>query len=247
MTKTSKATKIAAMILTLAMLCSMFCIIGSATAGAATYRVSLYSLDKTFAKYGADTYDAYIQTRDNAADQQVYVHYNYLDGQSWHDSKATYVATLEDGSKIWKASFSSFNTQFAIKYVADGETFWDNNNGKDYTRTDVLGTAPVVAERLGYQYDKKAFKVNALLQNYAYNKSVFVRYTTDGWKTSKDQALNYSKTNANGTETWTTTLNLSDYQYAANFEYAICYRVYGTEYWANNFGKNYNGNFQIYQ
>ena len=35
MTKTSKATKIAAMILTLAMLCSMFCIIGSATAGAA--------------------------------------------------------------------------------------------------------------------------------------------------------------------------------------------------------------------
>ena len=120
MTKTSKATKIAAMILTLAMLCSMFCIIGSATAGAATYRVSLYSLDKTFAKYGADTYDAYIQTRDNAADQQVYVHYNYLDGQSWHDSKATYVATLEDGSKIWKASFSSFYTQFAIKYVAAG-------------------------------------------------------------------------------------------------------------------------------
>ena len=101
-------------------------------------------------------------------------------------------------------------------------------------------------ERLGYQYDKSNFKVNAVLQNYAYNKSVFVRYTTDGWKSYNDKALNYSKTNANGTETWTTDLNLANYSNASDFQYAICYRVYGTEYWANNFGKNYDGLYYIH-
>ena len=246
MTKTSKTTKIAAIVLTLAMVFSMFCIIGATTAGAATQRVSLYSSNVYFAKYGAATYEVYVKTNDNASNQEVYVHYNYLDNMAWNDSKASYVTTLEDGSKIWKATFSSYNTRYAIKYVADGETFWDNNNGKDYTGSDVLGTAPVTSERLGYQYDKNNFQVNAVLQNYAYNKSVFVRYTTDGWKTSNDQALTYSKTNANGTETWTAKLNLADYTNYADFQYAICYRVYGTEYWANNFSQNYNGSYYIY-
>ena len=246
MTKTRKSTKIAALVLTLAMVCSMFCIIGATHAGAATQRVSMYSSNVNFSKYGAETYEVYVKTNDNASDQQVYVHYNYMDNMDWKDSKASYVTTLEDGSKIWKAMFSSFNAQYAIKYIADGETFWDNKNGKNYDGTEAAGVAPVVSERLGYQYDKSNFKVNAVLQNYAYNKSVFVRYTTDGWKSYNDKALNYSKTNANGTETWTTDLNLANYSNASDFQYAICYRVYGTEYWANNFGKNYDGLYYIH-
>ena len=248
MTKTRKSTKIAAFILTLAMFCSMFCIIGATHAGAATQRVSMYSSNVSFAKYGAATYEVFVKTNDAASDQQVYVHYNYMDNMAWKDSKASYVATLDDGSKIWKAVFSSFNTRYAIKYVADGETFWDNNNGKDYTGADVIGSAPVASERLGYQYDKANYQINAVLQNYAYNKSVFVRYTTDGWKTFGDQALSYNKTNANanGTETWTTKLDLANYSNVDDFQYAICYSVYGTEYWANNFGENYNGMYYIY-
>lgn len=246
MTKTRKSTKIAAFILTLAMFCSMFCIIGATHAGAATQRVSMYSSNVSFAKYGAATYEVFVKTNDAASDQQVYVHYNYMDNMAWKDSKASYVATLDDGSKIWKAVFSSFNTRYAIKYVADGETFWDNNNGKDYTGADVIGSAPVASERLGYQYDKANYQINAVLQNYAYNKSVFVRYTTDGWKTFDDQALIYNKTNANGTETWTSKLDLANYSNVDDFQYAICYSVYGTEYWANNFGENYNGMYYIH-
>lgn len=247
MTQTRKTTKIAAFVLTLAMLLSAFCIAGTATAGAATDRVSLYSSNVYFSKYGASTYEVFVQTKDNASNQQVFIHYNYMNDTEWKDSEATYVTTLNDGSKIWKATFSSFDTKYAIKYIADGETFWDNNNGKDYNGSETIGVAPVVSQRLGYQYNKENFKVNAVLQNYAYQKNVFVRYTTDGWKTCKDQALNYSASNNDGTETWTTALNVADNASYTDFQYAICYQVNGQEFWANNFGANYNGNYYIYR
>lgn len=244
MTKTKKTSRIASLVLTFAMLLSVLCIAGTATAGAATDRVSLYSSSVTFSKYGGKTYEVYVQTRDNAYNQKVTIHYNYVDTMGWQDANATYVTTLSDGSKIWRAMFSSFNTQFAIKYEADGQVIWDNNYGRNYNGTEVIGTAPIAAESLGYQYDNSNYQINAVLQNYAYNKNVFVRYTTDGWRTYQDKALGYNNTNADGTETWTTRVNISGA--TQNFQYAICYQVNGTEFWANNFGANYNYNFCIH-
>lgn len=242
MTKTSKTTKIAAMMLTIAMLLGMLCIVGATNASAATDRVSLYSSSVTFSKYGSSNREVFIKTNDNAANQEVYVHYCYMDNQPWQDAKAEYVTTLSDGSKIWKANFSSFNTKYAIKYVADGQEIWDNNNGKDYTAADVCGSAPVTVARTGYAYYNLPIK--AVLQNYAYNKNVFVRYTTDGWKTFKDKNLSYSSTNDNGTENWTVTL---DDATNSNIEYAVCYQVNGSEFWANNFGANYDGTYYIHK
>ena len=247
-TRKSHSVRIASIVLTLAMLLSVFCIAGSVSAGAVTDRVSLYSNSVHFSKYGGNSYEIYVQTRDNAKDQKVYIHYNYLDSMAWQDAEAAYYTTLSDGSKIWRAYFSSFNTRFAIKYVADGVTYWDNNNGKDYNGAEVIGSAPVSAERLGRQYySSNGYRVSAVLQNLAYHKNVFVRYTTDGWKSWKDQSMSYSKTNADGTETWTATLDYANNSYASDgFEYAICYRVNGQEYWANNFGKNYDNTYYIH-
>ena len=92
----------------------------------------------------------------------------------------------------------------------------------------------------------RTYQINAVLQNYAYHKNVFVRYTTDGWNSYSDQALGYSKTNADGTETWTTKINIENIADYSDFEYAICYQVNGTEFWANHFGANYNLNFSIH-
>lgn len=247
MTKTTKKNRIAAILLTLAMTLGMFSAFGVTNASAATDKVSLYSSNITFTKYGARTYEVFIQTRDNAYNQEVYVHYNYMDSLGWSSTKAEYVTTLNDGSKIWKAYFSSFNTQYAIKFVADGREYWDNNYGRDYNGTERLGTAPITAERSAApSYNSNTFLVSAVLQNYAYNKNVFVRYTTDNWRTYKDQALNYSNTYDDGTECWKTVI--SDYYGAFNdnFQYALCYQVNGQEYWANNFGANYNGSFYIH-
>ena len=245
MEKTRKSTKLFAAVLSLVMILGTVCVFGTLNAGAATERVSLYSSDITFSKYGITTSEIFVQTKDNASDQQVFIHYNYLNGSEWMDAKADYVTTLSDGGKIWRAVINSFNTEYAIKYVADGEEIWDNNNGKNYTTDDILGVAPVTAQSLGYQYSSY-YTVNAVVQNYAYDKDVTVRYTTDGWNSFKDEKLSYSKTNANGTETWTADID-AHFLNRDNFEYAICYKVNGKEFWANNFGANYDINFCIHK
>ena len=251
MTKTRKTTRFTSFVLTLAIMLSVFCMAGATTASAATDKVSLYSSGVTFTKYGANTYEIFIQTKDNAQDQQVYVHYFYMSNLDWADAEAEYVATLSDGSKIWKAYLTSFDCKYAIKYVADGVTYWDNNNGNDYNGTEVIGTAPIaVNRRSGFYYNFDNYQINVVLQNYAYEKNVFVRYTTDGWNSYNDQALSYSETNADGTETWTGNIDISsiianNYAYG-DFEYAVCYQVNGTEYWANYFGNNYDINYCIH-
>ena len=249
MKTTVKASKkITAIVLTVVMLFSLICVAGTVSAGAATSQVSLYSAAPIFQKYGMTTYEVYIQTKVNANNQKVYVHYNYVNYEPWRDVEAQYFTTLDDGSKIWKATFTSINTKYCIKYVADGVTYWDNNNGRDYTYGNSIGSAPVFAERIGYQYSYQSFTVNALLQNYAYHKNVFVRYTTDGWNSCHDFAMSYSSTKEDGTEEWTANLPISAYDtYIGNFQYAICYQVNGREYWANNFGANFDGYYYIHK
>jgi hypothetical protein len=53
------------------------------------------------------------------------------------------------------------------------------------------------------------------------------------------------KTNANGTETWTADID-AHFLNRDNFEYAICYKVNGKEFWANNFGANYDFSYCIH-
>ena len=251
MTQTHKTTRFTSIVITLAILLSVFCIAGATNASAATERVSLYSSSVTFAKYGAETYEIFIKTNDNAQDQQVYVHYFYMSSLDWADAEAEYVTTLGDGSKIWKAYLTSFDCQYAIKYVADGVTYWDNNNGANYNGTETIVAAPVaVKRRSSLVYNLSNYQIDVVLQNYAYEKNVFVRYTTDGWNSYNDQALSYSETNADGTETWTGNIDISsiianNYNYS-DFEYAVCYQVNGTEYWANYFGNNYDINYSIH-
>ena len=116
--------------------------------------------------------------------------------------------------------------------------------GAEFFLSDDSPTTPDLSISHKYLAHGDTYKVNAVLQNYAYNKNVFVRYTTDGWKSFKDQKLTYSSTNANGTENWTTTVYDAT---NSNIEYAVCYQVNGTEFWANNFGANYDGTYYIHR
>jgi hypothetical protein len=248
----TRTVKIASIVLALAMMLSIFTVFGTVSAGAAAKnRVSLYCASPTFSKYGMTSYEVYIQTKDDCKDQKVYVHYNYMNNEKWRDQEAELYKVMNDGSKIWKANFTSYNTRYCIKYVANGVTYWDNNNGKDYTYGTSIGSNnAITSERYGYQYNDwyKGFEIGAVLQNYGYHKNVFVRYTTDGWKSHHDQALSYKTTNNDGTETWKTEVTLSNADaHSENFRYAICYQVNGKEYWANNFGENYDRNYYIYR
>ena len=78
MTKTNVFKKSVSLALAFTMLLSLFCIMSKTNVGAVTDRVSMYSSDVTFVKYGMVTRNIYIKTTDNASSQQVYVHYNYM-------------------------------------------------------------------------------------------------------------------------------------------------------------------------
>lgn len=224
------------------LVCAFFMFTGT-TASAATGTVKMYSTETYFCKYGITGTYVYVQTKDNAANQQVTVHYNYLKGQEWRDSDAEYFTTLSDGSKLWKAYITSYNTEYAIKYVADGVTTWDNNNGKNY-KSEALGTAPITVNRSGLIYLPNQ-TIYATLQNYAYHKDVKVRYTVDNWASYKDIPMHYVSTNENGTENWTANIQENTFD-TTGFEYCVSYTVNGTTFWANNFNQNYNALYRVY-
>jgi len=237
----STVKKTVSVITVLCILVSAFCVITGAAGAASNDRVKMYSAETYFCKYGITGTYVYVQTKDNASNQQVTVHYNYLKGQDWMDTDAEYFTTLNDGSKLWKAYINSYNTEYAIKYVADGVTIWDNNNGKTST-TEKIGTAPITALRTNNFYG--SFTVNANLKNFAYEKDVKVRYTTDGWASFKDVPMHYVSTGADGNELWSATVN--DTWNTGSFQYCISYTANGNTYWANNFGANYDATYRVY-
>ena len=243
MSKTVSVKKVISIVTVLSIIICAFTMVSGVSANAATDRVSLYSTEIYFSKYGMTGTNVYVQTKDNASNQKVSIHYNYLKGQAWMDSDAEYVTTLEDGSKIWKAYITSYNTEYAIRYVADGKTYWDNNNGKNYKR-EAIGTAPITVNRGSYPYFSY-YTVSATLQNYAYHKDVKVRYTDNNWKTFKDAPLSYKYTNEDGTEQWATAVTANPANYS-DFQYCVYYTVNGKTYWANNFGKNYDVSYRVY-
>lgn len=235
MIKTTAFKKTLTFLLALSMLFCCAGTFGNVQASAATDKVSMYYFEPYFRSYGAYVY---IQTKDNASNQQVYVHYNDANTfGGWKDAEAEYITTLADGSKIWKAYTFSYDLEYAIKYVADGQTYWDNNNGNNYHK-EILGTAPIKVNRR-YSGD-----FNVTLQNYAYQKNVQIRYTEDNWKTYKDVPLSYQSTNSDGTENWSVDLKL-DNNMTDEFHYCAYYQVNNQTYWENNLGENYDRNYYI--
>lgn len=236
--------KAVSLLMVLAMLVCCTAMLGTVQASADSGRVSMYMYEPVFSKYGSTSAYVYVQTKDNASNQQVIVHYNDVSGYPWLDAEAEYFTTLSDGSKIWRAYIGSHNTEYAIKYVADGVTYWDNNNGNNY-HSEYLGSAPITVNRGAYQYGSDNYEVNVTLQNYGYVKDVAVRYTLNNWASYQEASMSYVKTNDNGTELWTVKLPVSSDQYGS-LEYCVRYTVNGVTYWANNFGENYTTSYYVH-
>ncbi len=215
----------------------------SVTASAATDKVSLYSSEVCNRMNGMIGTTVYVQTKDDASNQSVTLHYNQGAGRGWTDQGAEYVTTLEDGSKIWKTFLRSYDLEYVIKYEGDGEVTWDNNDGKNY-KEGILGTAPIAVNRSQFAYLSR-FTVNATVQNLGFAKDIKVRYTTDNWNTVKEAEMAYDKTNADGTEQWKAIIS-EDVASTPSFQFCVSYTVNGQTFWANNFGSNYDANFRIY-
>lgn len=240
--------KTLSIVMAIVMVASLIASFGCVNASADSHYVSMYLSDMYYYRHSFISRHIYVKTDANAANQQVVIHYENGENQPWADEEAEFVDYLSDGSKLWKADVTSsgYCTDFAVKYVADGVTYWDNNNGQNYGDYN-LGSAPITVERQGYP---GAFSIGsthtitANLQNYAYEKNVFLRYTNDGWNTYTDVPMSYDSTNDNGTENWKGTLEKTTESYE-DFQFCVCYQANGQTYWANNFGQNYNAYFCV--
>lgn len=239
--------KLSAIMLAFAMLCGvcgMYIIPENEnTAYASESPVKMYYCDQVINWRGSVQYIVYIQIdAKSAANKAVYVHHS-AGTNEWQDVAATYVAHLDNDTEIWSATVSGYaiGEEYAIKYIGDGQTYWDNNNGKNYTCDNVLGQANIIVDRLSYQ-QPSYYKIKAILKNLAPVKIIKVRYTQDNWATYQEAALSYSSTYYIDTEeyeTWDVTLNLDENK-MDSFQYCVSYEVNGETYWDSKFGANYD-------
>ena len=245
--KTGKKIKnVTVIILALAMIFGVFGISGmEVTVKASDSPVKMYYCDHVLSYHGSVTVTVYVQVDSrSAANRQVYIHHSGFSSGDWGDVEATYFTKLDDNTEIWKASIYGIeaNLKYAIKYIGDGKTYWDNNNGNNYGY-DITGAANVKAGRLVFGSNYAGVNVTAVVKNIAYDKKVIVRYTLDNWKTYEEKSLSYSK-GIEGTndEIWSTGVSFGDSGYK-DFHFCISYEVNGQTYWDNNFGANFDSSY----
>ena len=159
--------------------------------------------------------------------------------------------------------------QFAIEYIVNGQTYWDNNGGNNYFINNSdgmflqdglnvsLDTYTTYLQNYSYSPSPTSFfSVVVDVRNIGYSKNVTMVYTTDNWKTTKTAALSFAQyyaigdgvslvnPNRFGIERWTNYMNVDST--VKTIQLAISYKVNGVEYWDNNYGKNYQIQLQKY-
>jgi hypothetical protein len=216
-------------------------------------------------KYGRYDYTRrfQVEVRNMSFAKKVNIRHKMTDS-TWKDFPLNYLVSTSDNTEIWAAdiTFSNYNNppsaffadQFVAWFESNGVQYWDNNNGQNYSMQDLEGTMlrsdfNVAVDTYFSAFNSSGFYVDVDVRNIAYSKQVSVVYTTDGWVTSHTTSLNFvpyftvgaaqviSSPNKWGMERWLTNISLPSN--VTKIEYAVKYKVNGTDYWDNNFGHNF--------
>jgi hypothetical protein len=75
--------------------------------------------------------------------------------------------------------------------------------------------------------------------NVAYQKSVFIRSTANGWASHTDTHATFGSCVSATTERFFATLSVPSYSAGTKLEFAVCYKAGTQEFWDNNSGRNY--------
>jgi len=230
-----------------------------------------------YAGYGYyyNTKTFYVEVANLAYQKNVFAHQQMGNGL-WQDFPLKYLNSIGDNTEMWGLvyDYSGWGTSnnlgdsFAIKYVVNGQTYWDNNSGKNYT---VCGSEGMYLQNgvnisvdtsFSYYSSNSAtstsnFYIVADVRNIAMTKNVTVVYSTDGWKTTLTSPLSFSKDFAIGDEAFLISPNVFGIERWVGsiimksssqkfIQFAVSYTVNGQTYWDNNFGNNYQLQVQNY-
>ncbi|WP_433942962.1 hypothetical protein [Paenibacillus sp. SN-8-1] len=235
---------------------AIFALTFAPSAFASDQPVQLISANIYTYKYGYVAFSGSVEVSNLSYQKNVTIHYNPGDGH-WYDTSASYQGPTDSSHEKWnfEVSTSSVNNtnpqlanaqyiQFAIKYEVGGQTYWDNNNGQNYSvsrnnmSSTILGK-PNVLRASDYLY-QNTFSGDVFVKNLDYTKTVKIVYTTDNWNTTKEgYASYYQSVNADDSvQDWHFSFNNIDSS-ISQIKYAISYTVKGQTYWDNNYGNNY--------
>ena len=163
-------------------------------------------------------------------------------GAAWKNIDTSYAGSLPENRELWVALASNGEGEFVAKYTVNGATYWDNNDGMNYRFPQAFDEFAVLA---GSNYKvvlgianlaENVFRVDVGVQNLAYSKVVGVIYTLDNWATVQTVYGNYVWTMKSGLEIWSVSAPVGG---ATEVKFAVFYQVAGSEYWDNNFWRNY--------
>lgn len=199
-----------------------------------------------------------------AYNKAVYAHLAQPGG-SWIDVPLTYNRSISGNREVWTAVYqpainTTYDPVFALKYVVNGQTYWDNNAGQNYTIARDSGAKLTTglnvyssnyAPTVNIGLNSTAFYGGVTVRNLSPTKTVRIHYSTNNWASTQVATAAYSSSywygaystasnpNPYGFEEWSFNLNVGS---ANQVDYAIEYVVNGQTYWDNNYGLNYHVN-----
>jgi hypothetical protein len=237
-------------------------LLAGATPAAAADQVGLLYMKAGFTFGGAYAY-GYAEVQNLGFEKKVTAIYRVAGGD-WVEAPATYVAPTHDGLEAWSFATQavvlgdrqSTTVELKLRYEVAGATYVDDQGGQNYLvgigfdpsaptfvlqrSALVLGTASwfPLADPLGDLLGRRLYGT-VLLENLAYEKSVQIVYSADGWRTVRTADATYGAPIFGNplVEVWNFQLDVDPS--AASVQFAVHYQYNGASYWDNNFGQNY--------
>lgn len=200
-----------------------------------------------------------VKVKNIAFSKDVTIHYT-TDGTNWKDASLAF-STHFDDYDIFGGSVNEQITQFVLRYAANGQLFWDNNEGHNYHFSPNLAIVGgnialnIAKARIGTQagggfvFTTSWLEGEILVNNLSFDKQLGVRVSVDGGTNWEDTFASFSGTVIQdgifigpGAEVWkfkTPELNLNNA--SPHFRFAVFYHniAGGEVFWDNNFGQDY--------
>jgi hypothetical protein len=193
-----------------------------------------------------------VKVRNLAYIKDVVVHYT-ADHITWKNQPFAWLAPTFETYDLFSGSINDHVRQFVIRYSVNGQTFYDNNSGHNYSfeeDSDTVGGNVTLYKATARQDAKTGaswLEGDILVNNVDPPKEVGIVMTADGgatWTTTQAQLASFTSDGKSvaPSEVWSFKTPESGQNVASNrFVFAVFYRDLETsiEYWDNNFGQNY--------
>lgn len=205
----------------------------------------------TGAGYTSPYFGAQIRVANLAYDKYVAIAGTTGFGAPWQEYPATWIESYPDGTELWAAHGNVNLSQFAVKYSAAGQTYWDNNSGADYHAQSgwdfFYGSNVAIWPDSAYVEGTGQVRLRMVVKNIAYTKLVSARYTLDAWAHYGEVAGTYlhyfpGRSYEGSQEYWELSLpTVTNGSGARTVTFAGRYQLptVGQEYWANQGGLNF--------